>query len=311
MTERRPAVSVIICVRNGIPWIADQLDALARQAPDVFWEVIVADNGSTDGTAALVADRARGFPVELSLIDASARRGIAHARNAGVLSSRGDVLAFCDADDRVADGWVQAAWDGTRDADVVSGPIHELKEPCDPHSPVFRPALLRNAIGYSIAGGNSAMRRDMFFRAGGFDESLPPYGSEDVDFSARLNRAGAQISAEPGMGLYFRATDRGPTLLRKVYMRGLSEYLYWSRNAQEFGVLTHPLHIARTAGFAGLDTLRALRRRDRARARASGRWVVASAAHAWMSLRTFGGRRLPEPRLLQMGDDAVTGRTGA
>jgi cellulose synthase/poly-beta-1,6-N-acetylglucosamine synthase-like glycosyltransferase len=98
------AFSAIVPVLNGVETIGEMLDALAEQKTSSQWEVVVADNGSSDGTRDLVRSRARDFPVPLRLIDASAVTGVAFARNAGALAASGVGIAFCDADDRVGGG---------------------------------------------------------------------------------------------------------------------------------------------------------------------------------------------------------------
>ena len=84
--------------------IEAQLKALCHQQWRGGWEVIVADNGSTDGTQDVLA-RFHGPLPGLRLIDPSARRGAVHARNVAVKEASGAGLAFCDADDEVGIGW--------------------------------------------------------------------------------------------------------------------------------------------------------------------------------------------------------------
>src|SRR5204862_175427 len=75
-------VSVLIPVRNAARLLPDQLNALAAQDYDGPWEVVVADNGSSDGSAS-VARRLAGRLPSLRVVDASGRRGAGPARNAG------------------------------------------------------------------------------------------------------------------------------------------------------------------------------------------------------------------------------------
>jgi hypothetical protein len=89
------AFSAIVPVLNGVETIGEMLDALAEQKTSSQWEVVVADNGSSDGTRDLVRSRARDFPVPLRLIDASAVTGVAFARNAGALAASGVGRAVC------------------------------------------------------------------------------------------------------------------------------------------------------------------------------------------------------------------------
>jgi len=84
-------VSVIVPVRNGERFLAAALEsAYAQDYPRL--EVVVVDDGSTDGSAAV----ARSFPARCVF---QANRGVAAARNAGIAEARGDYLAFLDQDD--------------------------------------------------------------------------------------------------------------------------------------------------------------------------------------------------------------------
>src|SRR4051812_10229895 len=100
-------LSVVIPCLNGVPTLRETLEALARQKWDHPWEVVYADNGSTDGSIEL-AETFRGRIPNLRFVDASIRRGQPFALNTGAHAARGESIAFTDADDQVADGWVAA-----------------------------------------------------------------------------------------------------------------------------------------------------------------------------------------------------------
>ena len=100
-------ISVIIPVRNGMPVLEEQLRALQAQRCDEPWEVVIADNGSTDDSLAFARDWASCHP-NVVVVDASGLAGTSAARNAGVEVSHGEYLAFCDADDVVLAGWLHA-----------------------------------------------------------------------------------------------------------------------------------------------------------------------------------------------------------
>ncbi|MFC2576956.1 MAG: glycosyltransferase family 2 protein, partial [Rothia dentocariosa] len=105
MTRPKPiAASVIIPVYNGANYITQQLDALAAQTGNPSFEVLICDNGSTDGTRAVVEGYNAPYP--LRVIDASQRGGASHARNMGAVQAAGDILIFCDGDDLVEPDWV-------------------------------------------------------------------------------------------------------------------------------------------------------------------------------------------------------------
>src|ERR1700691_1558727 len=71
-TDDPPLISVVVPVRNGMPWLDDQLRALSAQEVSVSWEVMVADNGSDDGSPACVKQWSERDP-RIHLIAASAR----------------------------------------------------------------------------------------------------------------------------------------------------------------------------------------------------------------------------------------------
>lgn len=97
-------LSVIIPCCNATATLGAQLASIAAQAYDSPWEVLVADNGSSDDSRAIALSYAASIP-SLRVIDASGKRGAAHARNMGAAAATGTFLLFCDADDEMAPGY--------------------------------------------------------------------------------------------------------------------------------------------------------------------------------------------------------------
>ena len=196
----KTAISVIVPVKNGMPWLQEQLMALLAQRCSSPWEILVADNGSTDAstaTARCYADKTR----RLRLVDASSVTGPAATRNLGVRAARGDILAFCDADDVVHPGWVESWQRALVDADLAAGrtdfwSLNGLTPPC-PADP--RPPPQRRQFGFlgAAGSGNMAVRRDAFEAVGGFDEEL--LVGEDTDLSWRLQLAGYRFTLGEGV----------------------------------------------------------------------------------------------------------------
>lgn len=92
-----PAVSILIPAHNAAPWIDATLESALAQSPP-GGEIIVVDDGSTDGTL----DRARTFGARGVTILTQPNRGAAAARNAALRAARGDWFQFLDADDLLA-----------------------------------------------------------------------------------------------------------------------------------------------------------------------------------------------------------------
>jgi cellulose synthase/poly-beta-1,6-N-acetylglucosamine synthase-like glycosyltransferase len=180
-------ISVILPVRNGMPWLEEQLRALAAQKCNEPWEVVIADNGSTDGSrdfAQTWSDEREGF----RFVDASNLHGAPAARNAGVRAAQGDLLAFCDADDCVLAGWLASCVEALEHADVVAGSFDFWSLNGIPPSPSM-PAAFRQ-LGFLPAGlgANLAVRRKAFEEVGGFTEEMLP--GEDIDLCWRLQLHG-------------------------------------------------------------------------------------------------------------------------
>lgn len=226
-------VSVIIPMYNGGELIHEQLDTLAAQQTDLEWEVVVGDNRSTDGSPDAVRARAKDFPVPLRVVDAFRVAGAGHARNEAARVARGRVLAMCDADDLVAVDWVEQAFQAVEDeAPMAAGLVRIMTEPFQEDGPLLNPGILH---GRGALSGNMAVLRDVFIAVGGFDESLPPYGMEDSNLSARVLHAGHAITPAPEMVVYFRPTRGVLPRLRKMYRSGQSEVVIWSRGLERQG----------------------------------------------------------------------------
>jgi glycosyltransferase involved in cell wall biosynthesis len=199
-------ISVIVPAYNAASTIAEQLEALAAQDYRGEWEVIVADNGSTDGTR-VVAESFESRHPRLRVVDASARRGAAAARNRGAAEAGGRFLAFCDADDRVETGWLSALSDALARHAFVTGAIdHEALNPGQGqthwHSHVTGLPKALHFKPYALSG-NMAVSREVFAAVGGFPEDLGTVG-EDVAVSWEIQLAGHDLGFEPDAVVAYR-----------------------------------------------------------------------------------------------------------
>lgn len=194
---RGVVISIIIPAFDEADRIGGQLAALAAQIPGDDCEVIVADNGSRDGTPAVVASWSDRLPVRV--VDASARRGPAAARNDAARVARGDLLVFVDADDVVLPGFVDAWRDLPADVVFATGPVvffpAGAAPPADARAAAPVLPVQMGFLPYAL-GANLAVRRAAFDRVGGFDESYR--AAEDVDLSWRLQLDGVRLDLVPG-----------------------------------------------------------------------------------------------------------------
>lgn len=193
-----PAISVIIAAYNAAATLPAQLEALADQKVAVDWEVVVCDNGSTDGTADLVRAASARMPW-VRLVDASQRRGPGAARNVGARAAGGALLAFCDADDVVAEGWLAAMLDSLSRATLVTGRSRRPEFNSRPDDRrTFSWGIYRVPYFPYLAGagaGNMGVHRDAFLDVGGFDEDLRT--GEDLDLCWRMQLAGHELVEDP------------------------------------------------------------------------------------------------------------------
>lgn len=225
-----PLISVVVPVLNGMPWLEHQLLALSTQQVPVEWEVMVADNRSVDGTRACVARWAERDP-RIHLVDASAGRGAAAARNMGVRAARGSLLAFCDADDVVRPGWLASMSAALGDSDLVAGVFDFGALHGDANS-LPAPAATRQ-LGFLPFGlsANLAVRREVFDAIHGFAEELSP--GEDVDLCWRLQLAGYRFAVAADAVVEKRERVAGLPTFRAAWAYGRCGPQLYSRYRAE------------------------------------------------------------------------------
>ena len=220
MREGPVRFSVIIATYNRAAMLDECLTHLGRQRFRPGDEVIVVNNGSTDGTASVVARHQRGYPAPLHLLDEPVP-GKSHAIARALALASGDVLAFTDDDVNVGNGWLEQVREAMADPDValVGGRVA-------PRWETTVPAWIRRArerhprLGAPIAlldygdrpsdlgsrtflGANLAVRRQVFTAVGGFPTHLGKLrgtllSGEDHELCRRVQSAGFRATYVPG-----------------------------------------------------------------------------------------------------------------
>lgn len=212
-------LSVVIAAYNAADTLGTQLEALAGQAPGLAWEVVVADNRSTDGTATVArrfADR-----LDLRVVPAPAKGNAAYARNVAVATCTAPWVAFVDADDMVAPGWVEAMAASLREHRFLAGRLDTAQ--LNTRS-VARTRPIPQDTGLQwwtvgppmphAGGGNLGIHRRVYEAVGGFDEDLG--GLQDVDFCWRVQLAGVPLHFLPEATLNVRLRSS----LREMWRQG-------------------------------------------------------------------------------------------
>lgn len=224
--------TVLLPCRNGGPLLAEQLESLARQQFDRRWELLVVDNGSTDGSAHLAqryADRIPG----LRVIDAGTHRGKPQAINAVVPEVRGGRLIMVDADDVLDGGFLAAMARALDEHSFIGGRM-------DPS--VVNPPWLRRrrrdvqADGLEVGlrhlpfvtGAALGVRAEAFEEVGGYDPDF--LRNQDVDLSWRLQYAGHRPVFVPDAVVHYR------------YRSGLGEIFAQERGYARYSTLLYAKH---------------------------------------------------------------------
>lgn len=226
-------LSVIVPCFNVMDTIAFQLEALANQQCSDPWEIIVADNGSTDDTVAIVKQYQHRIP-HLRFVEASARRGSAHARNVAVSVAKSEALAFCDADDEVAPGWVAAMISALSKHDLVAG--------CNEYSKLNQPWVIQ-CCGYREGNGvnkhpyfpyagasNLGVKRSVHEMVGGFDETM--LSLQDVDYCWRIQEKGKTLDCAKDALVHFRFRNTIGGMYRRYWKLACYDVLLHKKHQQ-------------------------------------------------------------------------------
>ncbi|MHB8528254.1 MAG: glycosyltransferase family 2 protein [Caulobacteraceae bacterium] len=194
--QGRPKVSVVVPHYRDLDNLDQCLAALGRQSfPREEFEIVVADNGSPEGEAALdavIAGRARWVIV--------AEKGAGLARNGGVAEARGEILAFTDSDCRPEPEWLAEGLAALADHGFVGGGMKVLVADPERLTPAeaFEKVFAFNNEAYVTRKGftvtaNLFCPRAVFDAVGPFRVGV----SEDTDWCLRATRAGYSIGYAP------------------------------------------------------------------------------------------------------------------
>ncbi|MFW6116618.1 MAG: glycosyltransferase [bacterium] len=225
MCGMNPWVSVIVPVYNDPAGLRDTLVWLvAQDFPETQFEVIVADNGSTDATRELAAYFATEHPGTVRVVVEDRIRSSYAARNAGIRASSGEVLCFRDADMTVDTDWVSSV----ARLFVADGPDYvgfRVDIVADRNTLA---ALYNRMTGFPVERYIRedafaptcclAVRREVIDRVGCFDHRLVSSG--DKEFGNRVKGAGFHLDYEPGIVMRHPARATMSLLLRKSYRIG-------------------------------------------------------------------------------------------
>ena len=233
-----PRISVVVCSYNGGRTIHDCCEGLLElQYPDV--EVIVVNDGSRDGTAAIAQEF--GFRMI-----STENRGLSSARNTGLEAATGEIVAYLDDDARPDPHWLTylaAAFLGTTHAGI-GGP--NIPPPGDgrvadcvanaPGGPVH--VLLSDREAEHIPGCNMAFRKSALQAVGGFDPQFRTAG-DDVDICWMLQERGLTLGFSPAAMVWHHRRNSVRAYWRQQKGYGKAEALLERKWPQKYNLIGH------------------------------------------------------------------------
>ncbi len=232
-TDRPRFYSIIVPSYNRQEEIRELIESFTRlDFPPQRYELIIADDGSTDQTEALVREYQDRLDLDLKFFRQE-NRGPGAARNMGMEKARGDFFIFVDSDCTAAPQWLSAIDQALSEeqADAFGGP--------DSYRDDFPPLL--KAINYSMTsfittGGirghkkkrlgkyyprsfNMGLSREVYQKIGGFGSLRH---GQDIEFSHRIIRSGAKVILIPEAVVYHKRRTSLKKFFRQVFNWGVA-----------------------------------------------------------------------------------------
>jgi peptidoglycan-N-acetylglucosamine deacetylase len=194
-------ISIVIPAYNEEKLISECLESLRKQDFKGAFEVILADNGSTDGTAQIAKDRG-------ARVISCTRKGVSYARQAGAEAARGEIIVQADADTIYPQWWlrrIQEQFDKHRWAVAIAGTFIYRDPPWWSRFEYFL-RILGNILSsivfgrlYVISGANLAFYKKSFVQIGGYRHNV--YSADQIDIATRLGQIGKIIYDRKSYGL--------------------------------------------------------------------------------------------------------------
>ncbi|KJR40232.1 glycosyl transferase family 2 [Candidatus Magnetoovum chiemensis] len=230
-------VSVVVPVYNGEQHIRQCLDALVSQSfGKNDYEIIVADDGSTDNTPAIV----KSYSVKYIRQE---NRGPASARNLGVRNALGEIILFTDADCAPSNNWVQEMLRPLlSDSDNIAAVKGVYRTSQTSKTARFAQAefeeryemLKKHKFIDMVDTYSAAFKKEIFLKVGGFDESFPEANNEDTELSYKLSLAGYKMVFNPNAVVsHLKHPDTLVKYARQKFWRGFWRMAVYKRFPQK------------------------------------------------------------------------------
>ncbi len=239
-----PDLSVIIPTYNNRETLRKTLLTLFAQTfPPDRYEIIILDDGSTDETDAMI--KTLRSPVGLTYCWQE-NRGRAAARNAGARLAHGRILLYLDSDIFTSPDLLQRHYHYYQ---AYPGPIgvqgRTVVHPESKVTPFMKtkelfPDLTRrkriDLTPYSFITRNVSIRAEDLWAVGGFDESFPGYGWEDIELGLRLHANGVRLFYDPAAIGYHYDVETLDRTCAKLYQAGVGAVYFWRKHDRRHGL---------------------------------------------------------------------------
>ena len=223
--------SVVVPTYNRLPILQKCLAALEKQTIKQLYEVVVVDDGSTDGTVEFLQSHSHDFPhVRLLLQN---HEGAAIARNTGLDASKGEIIVFIDSDLVVTPVFLESHAKSLKDKDCcfTYGLVVNTNNFDEPTSERAKVTDISNAF---FATGNVAIAKHWLVEAGKFDTSFRQYGWEDLELGVRLKNLGLKLIKCPqAVGYHWHPAftiDKMQRMLDVEEQRGRMSIVFYQKH---------------------------------------------------------------------------------
>ncbi len=234
-------ISIIIPTYNRLPILEKCLKALEKQkfTDDKIsnYEIILVDDGSTDGTLEWLAKNETELPHVKVFVQE--HQGPAAARNLGIKEAKGEIIIFIDSDLVVTETFLQAHANALRKGQKKIGSDRLFTygwviNTCNFENPTAEPYKITDFSAAYFATGNVAIARKWLEKVGLFDTRFQLYGWEDLELGVRLKKLGLKLIKCPeAVGYHWHPPfnlEQIPKLIAKEIQRGRMGVLFYQKH---------------------------------------------------------------------------------
>ncbi len=240
-----PVISVVIPFKNSKKTLEGLLTSLLNQDfPKTDYEIVLVDDGSSDGSLETIEDMVKSSIVRIKVIKLSEGRGCFHARNKGLEVAKGEIIAFIDSDEVADKNWLKNLVKLHFESSDVGGVVGNTIT--DNNQALILPFVVAPIGATGMYNGvvkagtcNVAYRKSILSDIGGFDEAFDPKWRGDSDLCLRVSEKGFKLLYEPTAIVFHPLRKHS---LREIWKEGLKrqhDVLLYSKHSKNNAVRSH------------------------------------------------------------------------